>query len=384
VDAGRGSGLEEAVFFEERSAMPTRPFNFSPGPSILPLTVLEEAAAALVSLPEAGGLSVAEISHRGPVFEALADEAKARLRRLLDVPDSHDILFLQGGARGQFAQLALNFLAPGAPGAYVDTGVWARGAFEEAATLGEASVIASGEGDGYHRLPDLAGLVVPPGAAYVHSTSNNTIYGTQWNPMPDFGAVPHISDMSSDILSRKLDVSRYAMIYAGAQKNAGLAGLTLVIIDRAFMETGRRDIPQIWQYRVQSKQDSMFNTPPTFAIYVTLLVARWLEALGGLGAMEALNAEKAARIYATIDGSGGFYRGTVADPAHRSRMNVTFRLPSEDLERRFVAEADAAGLQQLKGHRKAGGIRASLYNAMPLEGVKALADFMDDFRARVG
>ncbi len=364
--------------------MSTRPFNFSPGPSILPLPVLEEAAAALVSLPEAGGLSVAEISHRGPVFEALAAEAKDRLRRLLAIPDTHDILFLQGGARGQFAQLALNFLGPAAPGAYVDTGVWARGAFEEAATLGPAHVVASGEADGYHRLPAPGAISIPDGAAYIHTTSNNTIYGTQWHPMPDFGSVPHVCDMSSDILSRPLDVSRFAMIYAGAQKNAGLAGLTLVIIDRAFMETGRRDIPQIWQYRVQSAQDSMFNTPPTFAIYVTLLVARWLEGQGGLGAIAALNEDKAGRLYAAIDGSGGFYRGTVVDAAHRSRMNVTFRLPTEALERQFVAEATAAGLQQLKGHRKAGGIRASLYNAMGLDGVAALVGFMDDFRARLG
>lgn len=360
----------------------TRPFNFSPGPSILPTSVLEQAAAALVSLPEAQGLSIAEISHRGPVFEGLLAEAKERLRRLLGVPDSHDILFLQGGARGQFAQLALNWLRCDQPGAYVDTGVWARGAFEEGQSLGEATIVATGEPFEYQRLPDLAGVQLPENAAYVHTTSNNTIYGTQWLELPDFGGVPHICDMSSDILSRPLDVARFAMIYAGAQKNAGLAGLTLIIIDRAFMASARKDIPQIWQYRVQAANDSMFNTPPTFAIYVTLLMARWLEALGGLDAMAALNAKKAGLLYGAIDGSDGFYRGTVVDPNHRSRMNVTWRLPTEALEKQIVAEAEAAGLHHLKGHRKAGGLRASLYNAMPLAGVEALVAFMADFEAR--
>jgi phosphoserine aminotransferase len=318
------------------------------------------------------------------VFEGLLAECKATLRRLLAVPESHDILFLQGGARGQFAQLALNWLRCDQPGCYVDTGVWARGAYEEAATLGEATIVASGEPFGYARLPDVGGIALPEGAAYVHTTSNNTIFGTQWPEMPDFGAVPHISDMSSDILSRPLDVSRFAMIYAGAQKNAGLAGLTMVIIDRDFMERGRRDIPQIWQYRVQAANDSMFNTPPTFAIYVTLLMARWLEGLGGLAAMQALNERKASLLYQAIDDSGGFYRGTVVEAAHRSRMNVTWHLPTESLEKQIVAEAEAAGLHHLKGHRKAGGLRASLYNAMPLEGVEALVAFMNDFKARHG
>jgi phosphoserine aminotransferase len=362
----------------------TRPHNFSPGPSILPLPVLEQAAAALVSLPEARGLSIAEISHRGPVFEALLAETRERLRRLLAIPETHEVLFLQGGARGQFAQLALNWLTPGRCGVYVDTGVWAKAAFDEGQTLGDARLLASGKDADYRVLPDVSAREVPENAAYAHTTSNNTIYGTQWPLLPDVGATPHLCDMSSDILSRPVDVARFAMIYAGAQKNAGLAGLTLVILDRAFMEVARRDIPSIWQYRVQAANDSMYNTPPTFAIYVTLLVCRWLEELGGLNAMAATNAEKARRLYAAIDDSAGFYRASVVEVAHRSRMNVCWRLPTEALEKTFVAEAEAAGLSQLKGHRLAGGLRASLYNALPLGSVDALVSFMGDFQARHG
>jgi len=349
----------------------------------LPTSVLEQAAAALVSYPDAGGLSVAEISHRGPVFEGLHAELGTRVRTLLGVPETHEILFLQGGARGQFAQLALNWLKPEARAGYIDTGVWAEGAYQEATKVGDARVLASGAASGYTALPSLAELSGLDDLAYVHTTSNNTIYGTQWQTMPDFGGIPHISDMSSDIFSRPLDVSRLAMIYAGAQKNAGIAGLTLVIIEKAFMEAARADIPEIWQYRVQAKNDSMFNTPPTFAIYVTLLMCRWLDALGGLGAMQAINEDKASRVYGVIDGSSGFYTGVV-DAADRSRMNLTFRLPTEALDKTFVSEAEAAGLMALKGHRKSGGIRASLYNAMPVAGAEALANFMRDFQARRG
>lgn len=359
-----------------------RPVNFSPGPSIVAPEVLESAAKALLGVPEVLGLSVVEISHRLPWFEKVVQDTEDALRRLLGVPESHTILFLQGGARGQFAQIPLNWLVPGTSAAYVDTGVWARAAYEDAKTLGDARIVASGEPMGYLALPDLAGLALPANTAYAHTTSNNTIYGTQWPAMPDFGDVPHVSDMSSDILSRPIDVSRFKMIYAGAQKNAGISGVTLVILDKAWMNAARADIPSIWQYRVQDANDSMYNTPPTFAIYVTLLVCRWLEERGGVPAIAAENERKAGALYAAIDDSQGFYRGCVTDPAHRSRMNVTFRLPSEALEKRFCAEAEAAGLHHLKGHRKAGGIRASLYNALPLEGVERLVDFMKTFRQR--
>ncbi len=359
--------------------------NFSPGPSIVHPSVLSEAASALLGVPEVHGLSIVEISHRLPYFEKIVAETEAALRRLMGIPDTHVVLFLQGGARGQFAQVPLNWLVPGSWAAYVDTGVWARAAYDDAVTLGDARVVASGEADGYTRLPDLSGLSLDGSCAYVHTTSNNTIYGTQWpldGRWPDFGPTPHVCDMSSDILSRPIDVSKFELIYGGAQKNAGISGLTICVLDKAWMEAARKDIPSIWQYRVQHKNDSMYNTPPTFGIYVTLLTCRWLEREGGVAAVAARNEQKAALLYGAIDASGGFYRGMVA-PEHRSLMNVTWRLPSEALEKRFIAECEEAGLHHLKGHRKAGGIRASLYNAMPLEGVERLVDFMRDFQKKV-
>jgi len=361
-----------------------RPVNFSPGPSIVAPEVLEQAAQALRGVPEVQGLSIVEISHRLPWFEKVVQDTEDALRRLLGVPDTHTILFLQGGARGQFAQVPLNWLLPGTVAAYIDTGVWARGAYDDAKTLGDARIVASSANaarGAYLELPDVSGLELPANTAYVHTTSNNTIYGTQWPTMPTFGAVPHVSDMSSDILSRPIDVSQFKLVYAGAQKNAGISGLTLLFLDKAWMAAARNDIPSIWQYRVQDANDSMYNTPPTFAIYTTLLVCRWLEELGGVPAIAARNEAKASALYAAIDGADGFYRGCV-DPRHRSRMNVTYRLPSEALEKRFVAECEAAGLHHLKGHRKAGGIRASIYNALPLEGVERLIAFMQAFRQR--
>lgn len=356
----------------------TRPVNFSAGPAILPPEVLEEASRGVVALPEVG-LSILEISHRSKPFEAILADAHARLRRLLGVPDTHDIIFLQGGARGQFAQLPLNFLRAGEWAAYVDTGVWAKGAWEEAVRLGDARVVASGEASRYTELPDLSGLRLEGPLAYVHTTSNNTIFGTEWLDLPDFGARRHVSDMSSDFLSRPVDVSRFACIYAGAQKNAGPAGVTIVILDRAWMAEAREDIPLIWRYETQSKQDSMYNTPPCFAIYVVGLVAKWLEERGGLAWMERENEAKAALVYDAIARRPDVYRAVVPRPEHRSRMNLTFRLPTEDHEKRFVKEAEAAGLSGLKGHRSVGGLRASLYNAMPRSGVERLVDFMDRF-----
>lgn len=358
-----------------------RPVNFSPGPSILAPEVLEEAARAVLAL-DGVGLSILEISHRSPPFERILADARDGLRRLFGVPETHDILFLQGGARGQFAQIPLSFLPSGRAAAFVDTGDWARYARDEAATLGETYTLASSREAGYGSLPAIDPADVRPDTAYVHTTSNNTIYGTQFQALPDFGDVPHVCDMSSDILSRPLDVSRFALIYAGAQKNAGPSGVTLVIIDRAFMDGGRRDIPKIWQYRVQAAKDSMLNTPPTFAIYCVGLVVRWLEAQGGVAAVARVNEQKARLIYDAIDGSGGFYRANVADWDHRSRMNITWRLPTEELEKRFVAEAADAGMSSLKGHRNAGGIRASVYNQLPLAGAERLAEFMAAFRKR--
>lgn len=356
----------------------SRPVNFYPGPAIIPLPVLEEASRAVVAL-DGVGLSVMEISHRSKEFEAIAFAARDCLRRLLKVPETHEILFLQGGARGQFAQVPLNFLREGQRAGFVMTGAWSDYAIKEAATLGGTVEIASSKASGYTRLPELP-ETLPGDLAYVHTTSNNTIFGTQWREMPDFGDVRHVSDMSSDILSRPIDVSRYALIYAGAQKNCGPSGITIVIIDRAWMASAKTRIPAIWRYETQAKKDSMFNTPPTFPIYCVGLVARWLEELGGIEAIAERNAGKAKLLYEAIDGSDGFYRGCVANPAHRSTMNVTWRMPSEALEKRFVAAATESQLIGLKGHRSAGGLRASLYNAMPVAGVERLVEFMERFQ----
>jgi len=363
--------------------MAARPVNFSPGPAILAQPVLERAARAVLALDDVG-LSVLEISHRSKPFDAILEATEARLRRLMGIPDSHAVLFLQGGARGQFAQVPLSYLSPDTRAAYVDTGVWSTYAYQEAQTLGAAYLLASGREGGYTALPSLDRVAPSVDTAYVHTTSNNTIYGSQWQEMPDFGAVPQVCDMSSDILSRPVDVSRFALIYAGAQKNAGPSGVTLAIIDRAFMEAGRRDIPKIWQYRVHAAKGSCFNTPPTFAIYCVGLVLEWLEGEGGVDAIAARNEGQAQLIYGIIDGSGGFYRPVIADPAHRSRMNVTFRLATPELEQAFLAQAAAEGLSSLKGHREAGGLRASIYNQMPDEGVERLADMMRRFHQRHG
>ena len=358
--------------------MSHRPVNFAAGPAILAPEVLSAAARGVEALPDLG-LSILEISHRWPTFDAIIGDARDRLRRLLGVPETHDILFLQGGARAQFAQVPLSFLRPGQQASYVLTGAWSKYALKEAGVLGQASVLATGEDGNFSELPSLADAALPPDTAYVHTTSNNTIFGTQWQELPDFGGARHVCDMSSDILSRPIDVGRFGLVYAGAQKNLGPAGVTLVIIDKAWMAEARDDIPSIWQYRVQAAKDSMFNTPPCFAIYVCGLAARWLEELGGVPAIQARNEQKAAMVYELIDASGGFYRGHVARAEHRSRMNVTWRTADPELEPRFVKEAEAEGLKGLKGHRSVGGLRASIYNAMPVEGVERLVDFMQRF-----
>jgi phosphoserine aminotransferase len=361
--------------------MSKRPVNFSAGPAILDESVLAQAAKDVLAL-DGLGLSILEISHRSPTYDAIITGTYDRLRRLMNIPETHELLFLQGGARGQFAQVPLNFLTEGKRAAYVDTGKWAQGAVEEGAMLGDAYALASSKSKNYNYLPELAGLAPSEDCAYVHTTSNNTIYGTQWQTLPDFGSTRHVCDMSSDIMSRPIDVSRFGLIYAGAQKNAGPAGVTLVIVDKEWMSSGRSDIPVIWQYRTQAAKQSMYNTPPAFAIYCVGLVAKWLEGMGGVEAMATINERKAGLVYDTIEASGGFYRATVADPTHRSRMNITWRLADEALEPVFVAQAAEAGLSGLKGHRSAGGIRASTYNAMPESGVEQLVEFMKAFKAR--
>jgi phosphoserine aminotransferase len=361
--------------------MTTRIYNFSSGPAVLPLPVLEEAQRTLLALPGVG-MSVLEISHRSQTFEEILHRAEADVRQVGGVPDTYAVLFLQGGPSLQFSMLPMNLLTPGTVADYVLTGSWSEKAATEAKRVGQVRIAGTTAGEGFSRILRQAELALTPGAAYVHITSNNTIEGTQWPALPDVGDVPLVSDASSDIFSRPIDVSRHGVIYAGAQKNIGPAGVTVVIIRKDLLERSSTGLPTMLNYAVHADNGSLYNTPPVFAIYVLGLALQWIIARGGLPAMARLNGRKAATLYADIDRSG-FYRGT-AHADSRSLMNVTFRLPSEDLERRFVRDAAAAGLDGLKGHRSVGGIRASIYNAFPEEGVDALVQFMRDFERRNG
>jgi phosphoserine aminotransferase len=359
-----------------------RAYNFNPGPAALPFEALQQAREEFADY-RGIGMSVLEISHRSKEFEAINDETQTLLKDLLSIPDGYKVLFLQGGASLQFAMVPMNLLAEGRTAAYVDTGSWAKKAIKEAKLIGEVAVVASSADAGYTRIPDLSGLSLPSGAAYLHITSNETIGGIQYKAFPDAGDVPLVADMSSDILSRPFDVSRFGLIYAGAQKNLGPAGVTVVILREDLLERMRRDIPTMLRYDVHAENNSLYNTPPVFSIYMTGLVLKWVKAQGGLSAVERINREKAALLYGVIDESGGFYRG-VADPDSRSVMNVTWRLESEELEKAFIKEAGENGFVGLKGHRSVGGLRASIYNAVPLEAVQALAGFMRDFARRHG
>ena len=364
--------------------MRDRVVNFSAGPATLPPAVLEEARRDLVSIPGVG-ISPLEISHRSGWFDGVIAEAEANLRDLLAIPASHRVVFMQGGATMQFSMVPLNLLRPGGgPGAYVITGSWGAKALAEAARLGSATARWDGREESYRRVPAAGDLVPDPGDAYLHITANETIHGVEWPPGAEPDAPVLVCDGSSDFLSRPVPVSRYALLYAGAQKNAGPAGVTVAVV-REDLLTGASDgVPVMLDYRTYAEHGSRYNTPPVFAVYVLMLVTRWLrEEVGGLAAQESRNREKAALLYDAIDGAGGFYRGH-AERASRSLMNVTWRLPSEDLEARFVAEAAAEGLVELKGHRSVGGIRASIYNAMPAEGVRTLAAFMAEFARRNG
>jgi phosphoserine aminotransferase len=360
-----------------------RVWNFSAGPAALPLPVLERARDELVSLPGARA-SVLEISHRSAAFEAIADETERNLRELLEIPETHRVLFLQGGASLQFAMVPMNLLG-GRRAQYVVTGSWGQKAVTEARRIGRADVIWDGADDGYASVPELTALSFDDGAAYAHVTSNETIGGVEFPPGFERGMARGpalVCDASSDFLSRPIDVSRFGLIYAGAQKNAGPAGLTIVVLDEALTASAPDGLPTMLDYGTHVEHRSLYNTPPTFAVYVLMLVTRWLrDEIGGLDKMAERNEEKAALLYDAIDASGGFYRGHAA-PAARSRMNVTWRLADEALERTFVDEARANDLVELKGHRSVGGIRASIYNAMPVEGVRELRSFMDAFAAR--
>ncbi|MEW5978490.1 MAG: 3-phosphoserine/phosphohydroxythreonine transaminase [Acidobacteriota bacterium] len=356
-------------------------YNFNAGPAILPRPVLEEAQRDLLGLPGVG-LSVMEISHRSKAFEKIIQEAEQALRQLLGLSADYHVLFLQGGASLQFSMVPMNFLPAGGSADYILTGEWSKKAVKEAAKVGKVSVAGSSEKESFSRIPRPEELRLDPKAAYVHFTSNNTIYGTQWKTEPEVGAVPLVCDASSDILSRPIPVEKYALIYAGAQKNMGPSGVTVVVIRQDLLERVPPGLPSMLDFRLQAQNHSLYNTPPCFAIYLAGLVFKWSIGIGGLATIDTINREKAKVLYDVLDASE-FYRGT-AERDSRSLMNVTFRLPSEDLEARFVKEATAAGMEGLKGHRSAGGIRASIYNAFPLAGAQILADFMKEFERTNG
>jgi phosphoserine aminotransferase len=358
-----------------------RIYNFSAGPAVLPLQVLEQAQRDLVALPGVG-MSILEISHRSKTFEAILAQTEADLRALGNVPASHKVLFLQGGASLQFSMVPMNLLTSGSTADYIVTGGWAQKALKEAQRVGSINVAASTEAENFSRLPRTDELKLTPNAAYVHFTTNNTLFGTEWKEEPAVGDVPLVADTSSDMFSRPIDVAKYGLIYAGAQKNLGPSGVTLVIIREDLLSRSSKSLPTMLSYAVHVENGSMYNTPNTFGIYLMGLVLKWAIAEGGLGEIAKRNQRKAAKLYAEIDRSG-FYRGTAAKDA-RSLMNVTFRLASEELEKAFVKESTAAGLDGLKGHRSVGGMRASIYNAFPEEGVDALVEFMREFERKHG
>ncbi|MCK4889856.1 MAG: 3-phosphoserine/phosphohydroxythreonine transaminase [Candidatus Aminicenantes bacterium] len=347
--------------------------NFYAGPAILPQEVLEKAKAELTSL-NGIGLSVMEISHRSKDFDAIITGAEENFKKLLNIPDNYHVLFLQGGASQQFGMIPMNLLKGGTAD-YVNTGAWAKKAIKEAKLFGNVNVVASSEDKDFSYIPKEFNFT--DGCEYVHITSNETIGGIQFNDFPDTGDIPLIADMSSDIMSKKLDISKFGLIYAGAQKNIGPSGVTLVIIRDDLVKNSADGITTMLSYKTHTDKKSLYNTPPSFGIYIIKLVTDWLIELGGLDEIEKINAEKAGLLYDKYD-SGDFYNGT-ANKEDRSKMNVTFRLQSEELEKKFIEEATAAGFVGLKGHRSVGGCRASIYNAMPLESVQELVKFMDEF-----
>lgn len=360
----------------------SRVWNFSAGPAALPQAVLEQAQQELLDW-NGSGASVMEQSHRGKRFIAMAEQAEADLRELLAVPDDYAVLFLQGGATQHFAQIPMNLAGPGDRADYILSGHWSEKAASEAAPYLQVNVAASSKADGYLHLPARESWSLDPGAAYVHYTPNETIHGVEFHDVPEVGEVPLVADLSSNILSGPLDVRRFGLIYAGAQKNIGPSGLVVMIVRRDLLARPGRPMAKIFRYAEHAAAGSMLNTPNTFGWYLAGLTFRWLKAQGGLAAMGERNRAKAALLYDTIDGSGGFYANPV-EPASRSRMNVPFTLHDGRLDSAFLAESEAAGLLALKGHKALGGMRASLYNAVPLEAVQALAGFMRDFAKRHG
>ncbi len=361
--------------------MTERIFNFSAGPAVLPLPVLQEAQRDLLALPGVG-MSIMEISHRSKTFDEIIAHAESGLRELMGIPDNYHVLFLQGGASLQFSMVPMNLLSQGTSADYIVTGSWSKKAVKEAKRVGKVNVAATTEETNFSRIPRQDELKLDNGAAYVHITTNNTIFGTQWKTEPSVGNVPLIADASSDILSGPIPIEKYALIYAGAQKNIGPSGVTVVIIRKDLLELIPDGLHTILDYRIHVENKSLYNTPNTFGVYIISLVCKWLQQKGGLTTMKSENEAKAKMLYDAIDASD-FYRGH-ADADSRSLLNVTFRLASEELEKQFVKEATAAGLDNLKGHRSVGGIRASIYNAFPREGVEALVSFMKEFESKNG
>lgn len=358
-------------------------YNFGAGPAMLPKEVMEQAQDEFCNYKNTG-CGIMELTHRGKEFQAVIDAAEQNIRDLMKIDDNYDICFIQGGASMQFAMVPMNLMLPGGFAEYADTGTWSNKAIKEAKLFGEVKVIASSKATNYDRIPEIRHWKPTPGSSYLHITSNNTIFGTQYHAFPPVPAeVPMIADMSSDIMSREINVSDFGLIYAGAQKNLGPSGVTLVIIRKDLVGRTPANVPTMLRYATYTEEHSLYNTPPTFGIYMLKLVTEWMKAKGGLATMEEINDSKSEALYETIDSSGGFYR-CPANASNRSKMNVVFRLPSEELEDKFNKEATAAGMIGLKGHRSVGGMRASIYNAMPLAGVEALIDFMNEFERKNG
>lgn len=362
--------------------MTRRAYNFNPGPAALPLEVLQQAQEEFVDF-HGIGMSIMEISHRSKEYELVNDESQSLVKELMGIPSGYEVLYLQGGASTQFAMIPLNFLKPGQAAGYVLTGSWADKAIVEAKSIGETYVAASGQASGFRSIPKPGDIEVRQDAAYIHITSNETIAGSQFAEYPDTGSVPLIADLSSDIMCRPVDVSKFAFIYAGAQKNLGPSGVTVAIIRDDLLQNEAKHVPTMLRYGTHAKSKSLYNTPPVYSVYIMNLVLKWIKGHGGLEAMERINKEKTKLIYDAIDGSGGFYEGLV-DEGSRSLMNITFALGNEELEKRFIQESGEHGFVGLKGHRDVGHLRASTYNAVPYESCKALADFMNDFRQRNG
>lgn len=357
-----------------------RAYNFNAGPSALPLEVLEKAQKELVNFNNTG-MSIMEMSHRSKDYDEVHNNAIALLKKLFSIPDNYEVLFLQGGASLQFTMVPMNFLNEGQTASYILTGSWSEKAYKEAKLFGNPVEAASSKENQYRNIPTLDEIKWNDNDAYVHLTSNNTIYGTEWKEFPNTGDIPLIADMSSDIMSKPVDVSKFALIYAGAQKNLGPSGVTVAIIRKDLLEKANTNIPTMLKYNTHADKNSLYNTPPTFGIYMLGEVLKWVDEKGGLEAIAKNNEAKAKVIYDVIDNSNGFYKGH-ATPESRSLMNITFRVADEELEKQFLAEAKEAGFVGLNGHRSVGGCRASAYNAVPFEACKALADFMIEFQKK--